>query len=192
MRTKQALRKKILTLRDKLSLEEQELKSVFITETIRSLAIYKSARTVFTYLHFRSEVQTNRLVKTILQDQKILCVPKVDPVKKRLSAVQISDPEKDVKAGYMGVPEPVKKRYTAAEVPVDSIDLIIVPGVVFDKQGNRIGYGAGYYDKFFSRQNQKGFRMGLAYALQIVSRVPVRAHDVPMECIVNEEQIFYI
>ncbi|WP_051309163.1 5-formyltetrahydrofolate cyclo-ligase [Desulfogranum japonicum] len=191
MMSKERLRKDILLLRDNLSPLEQEQKSRRINNILFSSQPYIQAESVFTYLHFRSEVQTSMLVEKILLDNKRLYVPKVDPVEHTMEAVEITDPVKDLTIGYMGIAEPGKDVGKTADSHGELMDLIVVPGAVFDIKGNRIGYGGGFYDKFFSKHSGKTFRLALAYDLQIVSSIPVETHDVPMDCLVSEDNIFF-
>ncbi len=191
MINKGILRNNILLLRDKMSQSEQKDKSIRINDLVFSSVPYIQAESVCTYLHFRSEVQTTMLVEKILHDDKKLYIPRVNPVEKTMEPVEITDPDKELSPGYMGILEPGKDVRGAADGRAPVLDLIVVPGAVFDKKGNRIGYGGGYYDKFFAGQSNRGFRLGLAYTLQIVTHVPVEAHDVAMDCLVSEDNIFF-
>jgi 5-formyltetrahydrofolate cyclo-ligase len=133
------------------------------------------------FASFRSEVETGHMIRHALQSGKRVILPKV--AGKELALYEIGDFDKDVLPGAWGIPEP--REVMSAEL--EDIDLIIVPGAAFDEQGNRLGYGAGFYDKLLP-----GFRkstVALAFELQIVPRVPADSHDVPVKKIVTEKRV---
>ncbi len=121
------------------------------------------------------------MVRRALADGKRVVLPKVKG--KELELFEILDVERDIAPGAWGIPEPRETR-TAR---VEDIDLILVPGAAFDEQGNRIGYGAGFYDKLLPFY--KGRTVALAFELQMVSAVPAASHDVPIQKIITEKRV---
>ncbi len=188
--SKKALRKEIFALRDSLSSAEIMARSKGIAAQLARLPFYrKEGLTIMFFLSFRSEVETRRMVEDNLARGNRVLVPRTESEERKLIPSQLLNPEKDLVPGFYGIPEPGP----GALRPVDplEIDLLIVPGVAFDLQGNRLGYGGGYYDRFFERLRPDVPLVALAFELQIVSRVPVDPWDRPMDWIVTEKRAIH-
>jgi 5-formyltetrahydrofolate cyclo-ligase len=178
---KKLLRKQALAERDRLSPDERKKKSSEIEERLFSLPEFRNARTVLFFASFRSEVETLPMVRRALADGKRVVLPKVRG--SELELFEVHDVERDIAPGAWGIPEPRESR-TAR---VEDIDLIVVPGAAFDDQGNRIGYGAGFYDKLLPLY--RGRTVALAFELQMVSTVPAVSHDIPVQKIITEKRV---
>lgn len=185
-RERNSLRKRILAARDRLSLEEIQSKSDAVVSRALLLPEIAEAAVIFTYLHFRSEVQTTNLVKKMFTDQKKVCVPVTLVEGSELLAVRISDIEEQVAPGYCGIPEPLPGVVQNQTIDPVFIDIVILPGSVFDTRGGRLGYGGGYYDRFLVNKAPQALRVGFAFDLQIVDAVPIEPHDQRMDYIVTE------
>jgi 5-formyltetrahydrofolate cyclo-ligase len=170
-----------LAVRDGLTPEEREKKSRAIEARLFSLPEFRAARTVMCFASFRSEVETGPMIRRVLASGKRVILPKVKG--KELALFEIKDFDKDVSPGVWGIPEP----HESHPADLSDIDLIVTPGVAFDEQGNRLGYGAGYYDKILAHYG--GPTIALAFELQIVPEVPVAAHDVPIRKIITERRV---
>lgn len=133
------------------------------------------------FASFRSEVDTIPMIRRALGDGKRVILPKVNGDK--LELFEIRNFDSDVSPGAWGISEPCG----SAPVKLDELDVIIVPGAAFDEQGNRLGYGAGFYDKLLSAFTKP--TVALAFEEQIVSKVPADPHDVPVRKIVTEKRI---
>ncbi len=133
------------------------------------------------FASFRSEVETGPMIRRALASGKRIILPKV--AGKELFLFEIRDFDKDVSSGAWGISEP---RGTA-RVRLDDIDIIIVPGAAFDRQGNRIGYGAGFYDRLLAEFKKP--TIAIAFEEQIVPALPADPHDVPMKKIVTEKRV---
>ncbi len=133
---------------------------------------------------FRSEVETGPMIRHALASGKRVILPKVKG--KELGLFEVKNFDRDVSPGAWGIPEPRE----SSPARLDKIDLIIVPGAAFDEQGNRLGYGAGYYDKLLP--SFKGTTVALAFEEQIVSKVPADPHDVPVRKIVTEKRVIAV
>ncbi len=107
---------------------------------------------------------------------------------KRLDAIRITDPETDLVPGYCNIPEPGEELCLRQKADPTEIDLILLPGSVFDKRGGRFGYGGGYYDRFVSSA-PKASRIGLAFDLQIIEKAPLQSHDEILDIIITETRI---
>lgn len=177
---KKALRKEALAKRNGMSAEERAEKSRRITEHILQSEAYKEAKQVFTFVSMGSEVETREIIAQALQDGKTVAVPKTGKDRKMVF-LQISAFE-DLQEGRFGVMEPMGGE---EKIP-EKEDLFLVPGAVFDRKKNRIGYGGGYYDTYFEKY--KGYRkIGLAFGIQLQNEeIPVEETDIPLDNIITE------
>lgn len=183
------LRSEILRKRDSLSRSDQRDHARRVLEHIVSLEQFVEARTILLYVDFRSELGTGPLMEKVIGSGKRLVLP-VTLVKERdLLAVSISDPARELSPGYCSIPEPrtgIRARQTVSPL---EIDLIFLPGSVFDERGGRMGYGGGFYDRFVSNRAPQAFRIGLAHELQMVPEAPLEEHDAVLDFIITEERI---
>lgn len=180
---KQKLRQKILQAREALPLHEVEEKSKRIMDTLNELPAYTQANVICLYVSARNEVMTHPLIQQLLSEaKKKVVVPFVSDNQIKLAELERWE---DLMPGAYGILEPARRKMAAN----DQIQLVIVPGVVFDVTGHRIGYGKGYYDRFLSSAHVP--KIGLAYELQIVENAPAHSEDVPVDCIVTEERVIW-
>ena len=185
------LKKETLRLRDALSLELQEQKSNHITERVLRMDRLQQAETVFIYVDFRSEVKTRELIKKLQDMGKRVVVPVTLLEERDLLPVQITNMEQDLAPGYASILEPVETIRSTRYVSPEKIDIIFLPGSVFDESGGRMGYGGGFYDRFVSGKAPQAQRIGLCYELQVVKRAPLQDHDERMDSIITEERVIY-
>ncbi len=183
------LRQETLRQRKALSPLQRHEKSAAIAGQVGQLPVVQGAKTIFTYVDFRSEVETMELIGLWLAAGKKVCVPLTLAAESRLVAYQITDPSHDLAPGYCQIPEPDARRLP----PVDAaeIEVIVLPGSVFDLHGGRLGYGGGFYDRFIANQAPGALRIGLAFELQVVARLPLLAHDQPLHTLVTEERVLH-
>lgn len=172
------IRKQILEKRDSLTEKEIKEKSKSIGEKLFSLPEYKKAKTVSFFVSFGSEVNTHEMIKEALKEKEV-CVPVVKDNEIILS--KINDFSDLDKKGKFGILEPS----SIIEVDKELVDLIIVPGVAFDKNGYRVGYGKGYYDNLL--RDYKGNTIGVCFGLQMIDNVPVKEHDVKVKEVITEK-----
>lgn len=156
-------------------------KSREIEERLFSLPEFTSARVILFFASFQSEVDTVPMIRRALTFGKRVVLPKVKGAE--LVLHEIVDLDKDVSPGTWGIPEP----HGSSPVMLEEIDLIIVPGAAYDEQGNRVGYGAGFYDKLLSEF--KKMTVAVAFECQIVPNAPAEIHDIPVKKIVTEKRI---
>ncbi len=177
---KTSLRKKVAAARDGLSPQVRDVASREIEKRLFLLPEFRAARTVMFFASFRSEVDTLPMIRETLKAGKRVILPKVTG--KELALFEIGDLETDTVPGAWGIPEPIERRPAS----VDDVDLMIVPGLAFDGKGNRLGYGAGFYDRILPGCRKA--TVALAFEVQIVSEVPVTALDIPVQKIVTEKR----
>ncbi len=177
---KKRVRKEILT---KLKTQEEEdckRKSALIQRKLFRMSVFKKARAVMFYIALRSEVNTDQMIKEAQKEGKIVSVP-VCAADRVTIRPCLLDGTAALKEGPYGVREPVNERY----IPVESLDMVIVPGLAFDRKGNRLGRGKGCYDRFLRRLNDTTISVGLAFDLQVVPSVPTSAHDVNVHTVIS-------
>ena len=183
---KKIVRREILKKRDGMSADIKAEKDSRIKERFFSLPEFIVAETIFFYASFRSEVETLSMIKESLKMGKRIVLPKVDTERHRLRLYEIKDIS-ELSEGYMGIPEPFLSDDRL--VNLNDIDLVIIPGAAFDYSGNRLGYGAGYYDFLLSGRKKKMPVVALAYEEQIVDSIPSEMHDVKVDMIVTDKRV---
>ena len=186
--SRNTMRKSALILRDQLTVKDRQDRSSSAINNLLSLDTVQRAGVIFVYMHFRSEVQTLGFIYSCLRADKIVAVPVTYPGISAIKAVQISDPVNDVEPGYCLIPEPKNDIIADNIVDPSLIDVVVVPGSVFDRSGGRLGYGGGYYDRFLSESAPSAMRIGLAYELQMTREVPIEPHDQFMDYVVTEKK----
>ncbi len=141
------------------------------------------------YLSFNNEVNTYPLVTWCLANDKTVIAPYCIQSQRKIIPFEISNLTNDLTKSTFGVMEP--KHDLLKEANIDNIDLIIVPGVVFDMHCNRIGFGAGYYDRFLPKKSNTTTTIGIAYDYQVVDKIPTNEYDVPLDLVITEKRIIY-
>lgn len=182
------LRKTILATRNSLPKEELLKKSDAIRKTVLNNERIMSRNTFFVYVSFRSEVATFELINDLIAAGKTVTVPITRTEEKRLDAIRIENLEEDLVPGYCDIPEPPESLCRTNKVDPAEIEVIILPGSVFDERGGRFGYGGGFYDRFVSAI-PKSLRVGLAFELQIVEKAPLQPHDELLDLVITEKRI---
>lgn len=179
MESKREIRQRILKLRNSIPPEKSEEASSLIAEKVFALPAFQKSDIVFCYVSFKSEVSTKKILEYCWRIQKKTAVPKV--LGEKMEFFFISSYE-DLKTGYFGVPEPEEK----FPAPVKNA-LVLVPGVAFDENRNRIGYGRGFYDNYFIKH--PGLKSAaLAFDIQVIEKIEPDAYDVRPECIITEKR----
>ena len=183
---KSIIRKETLKKRDEIPADLRAAKDALIKEKIFSLSEFRASKTILFYASFRTEAGTLDMIKESLNAGKKVVLPKVDKTKHRLSLYAIKDIV-ELSPGFMGIPEPPSSEERIT--PVDDLDLAVIPGAAFDFSGNRLGYGAGYYDILLAGKRKRIPLVALAYEEQIVDSIPAENHDVKMDIIVTDKRI---
>ena len=176
--TKKQIRSKILLKLKTQKEEERENKSKIIKKKLFGRQVFQKAKRVMFYISFDGEVNTKDMIKEALKLGKIVAVPVC--VKGRvIKACLLPKRAKLIKAPY-GVCEPAIKRF----IDLGDLDLVIVPGVAFDKKGNRLGRGKGCYDYFLRKVPKRIPSIGLAFDFQILPSIPASSDDVSVDKVV--------
>ncbi|MEJ2058466.1 MAG: 5-formyltetrahydrofolate cyclo-ligase, partial [Desulfofustis sp.] len=170
------IRSDVLARRDRLAIDQRSKKSRQIAAALLSSNAALSSETFFIYVSFRSEVETLPIITELLKRGKVVTVPLTRVEQKRLDIVRITDIERDLVPGYCNIPEPHAECAAAGTVAAADLDLIVLPGSVFDERGGRYGYGGGYYDRLLA-EVPTALRYGLAYEMQIREKLDLQPHD---------------
>lgn len=188
MEAKKELRKQVLAIRKTLSSEEVISNSQIIMEKLKSLDEFIKAQTVFVYMDFGNEVITRDLIRYMFKENKHVIIPYTDTVETKLIPTEIFDLEKDLIKCSFGYYEPKKENVKL--VDTKEFDLIVVPGVAFDKNLNRMGYGKGYYDKILDSRRKDCKAIAVAFDFQVFESIPCEEHDIKMDMIITEKNIY--
>lgn len=178
---KKILRNEILFIRNSLDKEIKDSMDCEIYNNLINSQLYSKAKSIFIYISFGSEINTKDIISKALKDNKKVYIPKIYKEDKSMKAIRLKS-FNDLKENSMGILEPIEDNDC---IDKKEIDLILVPGVVFDFNGNRIGYGGGYYDRYL--QDIKGIsnKVVLAYDFQIVDSIEPEAHDISFDYIIS-------
>lgn len=188
--SKRILRQEMLKLRMALSEQEVREKSFLIKEKLFGLSEFKEAGLIMFYVSFKNEVRTEEMIEEAMAAGKRIALP-VTTSTKEIKPYLVFDLKKDLVPGRYGIPEPRIDRNR--EVEAREIDLIVVPGLAFDRRGYRLGFGAGYYDRFLRSlyaSQPRPFCFGLAYEFQVVPLLPSEGHDEKLDMVITEKHIY--
>lgn len=182
---KKKLRNIILDKRNSIDNYIKEGMDRELFNNLINLDLFKKAKSIFIYLSFGSEIDTRPIIDIALEDGKEVYIPKVYKSNKDMKAIRLNSYD-NLEENSMGILEP---KDDSSFIAKENIDLIIVPGAVFDIHGNRIGYGGGYYDRFLADIKDKRNKVVLAYDLQVVDFIEVEEHDIKMDYIITNSRI---
>lgn len=157
-------------------------RSALATERLCALENCEQMDVVMIFLSMPYEVDTAPVALYAWGKGKRVLAPRVSWEQRRMLPIEIHSLDTDVQPGLMGLREPVE----GMPVPVSDIDLVIVPGLGFDEQGNRLGRGRGFYDRFLSHRDFRGLSCALALEEQVVEHVPVGETDVRVDMLVTD------
>jgi 5-formyltetrahydrofolate cyclo-ligase len=178
---KKELREKMLKMRDQQKPADRALWDDIIYSKFTGSEYYRNASVIFIFVSFRSEVDTCRIIRKALEDGKVVGVPKVVSKKEGMKVFRIGGMS-DLEAGYFGVLEP---KEGCQSIPAEEIDLIVMPGAAFDRDGGRIGYGGGFYDRYLSEAGREVRKIALAYKMQVLDKVTMDENDMRVDNIIT-------
>jgi 5-formyltetrahydrofolate cyclo-ligase len=189
---KQTIRKSILVLRERLTPAVRAAHSVAITERLLQLPQYRQAGTVLGYMNFGAEFASDLWIQQALADGKKLVLPRVNRHTKQLDLYWVNDLENQLAPGLWGIREPLVERCERLAT-LNEVEFALLPGVAFTRDGARLGYGGGFYDKLLAHlREQNGTHrpalVAAAFALQIVEQIPQEDTDIKVEWIVTEQE----
>ena len=148
---------------------------------------FQQANVVMIYLSLPHEVDTATVILQAWQKGKTVAVPKVSFQQRHMIPVVLTSLETGFSTEAGGLRNPI----TGVPMPMEDIDLIIAPGLGFDRNGNRIGRGGAYYDRFFAHKDIRAIKCGLAFKEQVVAKVPTVEHDIKMDMLVTDDEVIY-
>jgi len=185
MERKSHLRRTVVSRRGALPAEEVARRSAAAAGYLFSLPEFAAAQTVMFFVSFGSEINTLPMIEQALAEGKRVLAPRADPGRHCLTPCEIHSPERDLLPGAHNIREP---NSTCPAIPLDQVELVIVPAAAWGENGYRIGYGAGYYDRFL-RRVPHALKVGLGLEMQVVSGAPHEQHDLPVDFLVTEAGI---
>jgi 5-formyltetrahydrofolate cyclo-ligase len=181
---KASLREQLSTQRKAMPPEVVEARGLKVQARFLATHYYQNARTVALYAPIRGEVPTKDILLAALADGKVVCYP-LSHVHGRILSFRAIRSESELEPGRLGVREPT----SAAElIPLDQIDLFVVPGLGFAPDGKRLGRGGGYYDATLKAGSPRSRRVGLAFNEQLVDAIPTSEEDVDMDLVVTDTE----
>ena len=183
---KEVLRRRYLELRDELTPQSVERKSLEIVQTVMGLQEYTGAQVLASYIAKGSEVQTQALIKNALGGGKRVLVPVTQRNSRELFFSEIPTLYA-VSTGTLGIlePKPADRKLRH----ITTADIVIVPGIVWDANGHRLGWGRGYFDGALSKVRKDALSIGFSFDLQLVEKVPREQFDLPVKMIVTESGV---
>lgn len=183
---KKEIRKKVLQLRNELDKTYRTRADKNIFQAVTALALYQQADVIFSYVSYKSEVDTFSILKKALADGKRVAIPKVMDKDGIMEFYEISSLQELIK-GYQGIKEPEIAGKGPVQVAKENV-LMIMPGVAFDRKCNRIGYGGGFYDRYLNKYNNKHMKtLAVCYEAQIIDTILAEATDVKPDIVLTEE-----
>lgn len=181
---KKSLRRKAIEIRGGIAKEQREKWDAAMYSYILSSSFFLKAKSIFTYVSMKEEPNTGEIIETAWSMGKKVFVPCCIPGKeRRMEAVEISSWE-ELSPGTMGILEPEKSAEGRKE---RSFSLMLIPCVMADKRGGRLGHGAGYYDRFLA--SAEGLKLCLCYEAFLYSKVPMDEKDIFMDYVLTEERM---
>jgi len=180
---REKFQKRLLELSD----EQRSQKSKKACRNLISTRQFQSASVVMMYLSLPHEVDTSEAILCAWQLNKIVAVPKVSWQQRHMIPVRINSLETGFSTEVAGLRNPV----TGVPVPFEEIELVVTPGLGFDRDGNRLGRGGGYYDKFFTNHELDVSRCGFAFSEQVIREVLATSKDEPVDFLVTDDEILY-
>ena len=191
--TKQEIRKEVTNKKKLMKIEEIEKLSLMLTDKFCSLEEYKNASCIYAYMSYNQEVNTKYLIERAWKDGKKIAVPKTLASGKKTNKNGVIVPDymefiyinsfDELKNGYVGIPEP---DYDENKVAKEKEVLILMPGLAFDKNNNRIGYGGGFYDKYLSSNKETKFtKVALGFDFQLYETIPTEPYDEKMDYVLT-------
>ncbi len=192
---KHTIRQSIIAARQELSVADRAVFSHAIAARLSALTAYQNAVTVLAYMSFGAEFVTSAWVQQALLDGKQVLLPKVNSISKQLDLYQIADLQLDLALGTWAIPEPLTDRCRKVD-ELGKIDFILLPGVAFARDGSRLGYGGGYYDKLLARiagaqnsQHPPPVLVAAAFSMQLLESIPQEVTDRKVEWLLTENEV---
>lgn len=188
MLDKKTLRKEMLRKRSQIPKETREEYSKEIAESLYKTDYYKNAETIMAFISFGSEINTRYIIEQAIKEGKIVVIPVMVPETRELKVSRILD-FSELEIGHYNILTP-KEEYLRFLDP-STIDIILTPGLIFAKDGYRIGYGGGYYDRFLADKDHVP-KIAIGFDMQVTDEIPTDEYDIPVDYILTEKRFIEI
>jgi len=188
-KTKSEIRDDIAKMLDASSDSDIKEKTKKIENRLFDFANFLEAKIALLYVDNTCEVVSRDIIKRCFDYDKIVVLPALNTNQYEMKLLKIDSIDKDLKLGPRGIFEPDADRCKI--VPIESIDIAIIPGIAFDEKGSRIGPGDGYYDRLIPKLSITTRKVALAFESQIIQQVPLESHDKHVDIIITEKRIIY-
>jgi 5-formyltetrahydrofolate cyclo-ligase len=187
--SKHEIRKDIAAALKELPHKTLMAQNARIEKRLFEFANFLEAKIALLYINNSSEVVTEHIIKRCFDFNKIVVLPAFDTAKPGTKLLKIDNYDSDLKPGLRGLLEPDDQRCKI--VPIDCIDIAIIPGIAFDEKGGRVGTGDGYYDRLIPKLPITTRKVSLAFESQILLQVPMEPHDKHVDIIITENRVIY-
>lgn len=187
METKNSIRKEKLSLRNGMDMTDRLQKSKRIVQSVLALPSLQEAEHILCYASYQSEVETIELIQKLLAQEKHVYLPRVN--EGEMDFYQITGKD-DLISGYKGILEPSFSCTKIYEAENHANAVMLMPGAAFSKDGSRIGYGKGYYDRYLDKYDIMN-RIALCFSLQMTEYIPNDMHDKKASVIVTEDEVIH-
>lgn len=184
---KAAQRREIRARCQRLSTTQRTANSEAICRRLLEQDFWRNAKTVLLFAPLANEINVGPLLKESLAQGKVTALPRFDLAAQHYVAARITDPERDLASGAFAIPEPAAH---CEKIEMSQFDLVLVPGVGFDRLGSRLGRGGGFYDRLLA--GFTGVKCGIALDEQIVDTLPVEEHDARMTFVITPTQVIVV
>jgi 5-formyltetrahydrofolate cyclo-ligase len=171
----------LVKLSEKQRIEESKKACQFLMETEQ----FKNASVVMLYLPLPHEVNTTSVILTAWQQGKLVAVPKISWQQRHMLPVEITSLESGFSTGNSGLKNPI----TGVPTPIEDIDVIVTPGLAFNKEGDRLGRGGAFFDRFFNSNGLNATKIGFAFSQQLFDDIPMEEHDMQVDMVVTDKGI---
>ncbi len=189
LEAKNEIRKEVSKKISELSKNELMEKTSRVGKRLFEFANFLESNIALLYINKPNEVTTEDIIQQCYRFNKIVVLPAFNVEKRSISLMKVDNLKTDLMKGNRGIMEPDLTQ--CKHVPVDVIDIAIIPGLAFDEKGGRLGSGEGYYDRFIPKLSATTRKVALAFENQIVQQVPMISHDKHVDIIITEERIIY-
>lgn len=180
---KKEIRKIMKQRRESLSLDERKILDQKAANKLLEAEDYKNATNIFAFVNFGSEIDTRFIIERALEEGKNIFIPYTEEGSKFMKLTRLKSLDKLVEGQY-GILSPKEEDLDFVDGSI--IDLVIVPGLAFNKEGYRTGYGGGYYDRFFSSLKKPVKKVGYCYSFQILDSLEIGEFDIPVDTIITD------
>jgi len=187
--SKDDIRNRVVTAIQALSEEALAEKTSKIGNRLFEFANFLESNISLLYMPQQFAVDTTRIVQRCFDYRKIVALPAFDTEKHQMQLFKVDEFDADMRLGPRDILEPEPERCKV--IPIERIDIAIIPGIALDEKGGRIGSGEGYYDRFIGKLRITTRKVALSLECQIVQQVPMESHDKFMDIIITEERIIY-